>query len=173
MSEKCCLYDVCFVPIINVTMENIADPRHPTEKEIEAITRKAAWALLEESEEYINTENLESVTLYEEDVKKGPLSSPVPIFGQKSLHVATIIERCAYGDTYASILHHPTAEGLLEKIKEHLQKMHDDRELAFAYDEKRLLDVLKKGSDDNNNPYYITVTNWDSEILVSAKVIEL
>lgn len=172
MSRNKCSYDVCFTPMVNVTMEDIADPRHPTEKEIETITRKAAWALLEESEEYINTENLESVTLYEEDVKKGPLSSPVPIFGQKSLHVATIIERCAYGDTYASILHHPTAEGLLEKIKEHLQKMHDDRELAFAYDEKRLLDVLKKDSDDND-PYYITVTNWDSEILVSAKVIEL
>ena len=172
MSNKCCSYDVCFVPIVNVTMEDIADPRHPTEKEIEAITRKAAWALLEESEEYINTENLESVTLYEENIEEGPLSSPVPIFGQKFLHVATIIERCVYGDTYASILHHPTAEGLLEKIKDHLQKMHDDRELTFAYEEKRLLDVLKKGSDDNG-PYYITVTNWDSEILVSAKIIEL
>lgn len=171
MSKKCS-YDVCFVPMINVTMEDIADPRHPTEEEIEAITRKAAWALLEEYEEHVNIENLESVTLYEENIEEGPLSSPVPIFGQKSLHIATIIERCAFGDTYASILHHPTAEGLLEKIKEHLQKMHDDRELTFAYDEKRLFDVLKKGSDDNG-PYYITVTNWDSEILVSAKVIEL
>lgn len=170
--SKNCSYDVCFVPMINVTMEDIADPRHPTEKEIEAIAREAAWALLGEYEEHINIENLESVTLYEENIEEGPLSSPVPIFGQKSLHVATIIERCAFGDTYASILHHPTAKGLLEKIKEHLQKMHDDRELAFAYDEKKLLDVLKKGSD-NNGPYYITVTNWDSEILVSAKVIEL
>lgn len=172
MSKKCCSYDVCFVPIVNVTMEDIANPRHPTEEEIEAITRKAAWALLEESEEHINMENLESVTLYEEDIKEGPLSSPVPIFGQKSLHIATIIERCAYGDTYASILHHPTAEGLLEKIKKHLQKMHDERELTFAYDEKRLLDILKKDSD-NNDPYYITVTNWDCEILVSTKVIKL
>ena len=170
--SKNCSYDVCFVPMINVTMEDIADPRHPTEKEIEAIAREAAWVLLGEYEEHINIENLESVTLYEENIEEGPLSSPVPIFGQKSLHVATIIERCVYGDTYASILHHPTAEGLLEKIKDHLQKMHDDRELAFAYDEKKLLDVLKKGSD-NNDPYYITVTNWDSEILVSAKVIEL
>lgn len=66
--------------MINVTMEDIADPKHPTEEEIEAITRKAAWALLEKSEEYINTANLESVTLYEEDVKEGPLSFPVPIF---------------------------------------------------------------------------------------------
>ena len=165
-------YDVCFVPIVNVIMEDIADPRHPTEEEIEAIIRKAALALLEEYEEHINTENLESVTLYEEDVEEGPLSSPVPIFGQKSLHIATIIERCAYGDTYASILHDLTAKGLLEKIKGHLQQMHDERELTFAYDEKRLFDALEKGSDDND-PYYITVTNWDCEILVSSKVIEL
>ena len=72
-------YDVAFVPIVNVKAE-AADPRHPTEEEIEVIVENATRAVADRFSEKINGENLLSVTLYEEDVLKGPLDRPVSIF---------------------------------------------------------------------------------------------
>ena len=72
-------YDVAFVPMVNVKAE-AADPRHPTEEELEAIVENASRAVADQFGEKINGENLLSVTLYEEDVLKGPLDKPVSIF---------------------------------------------------------------------------------------------
>lgn len=169
--NKKCSYNVCFAPVVNVTMENIADPKHPTDEEIKDITRKAAWALVEESEEYINTANLKSVTLYEENIKEGPLSSPVPIIGQKSLHVATVIERNGNGDTGACILSSLTAQGIFDEVLRYLLNEENERELDFNFDEDALKLALSVGNE-HNGPFYIECENRDTEFLVSAKVIK-
>ena len=72
-------YDVCFNPMVNVSV-SVKDPKHPTEKELETIIKTAAQALLEQYDDKVNGENVALIRLYETDIRKGPDSTPTTIF---------------------------------------------------------------------------------------------
>lgn len=171
MSKKCS-YDVCFAPIVNVMMKDIVDPKHPTEEEKKAIIKTAAQKLLEESHEKLSGENLESITLYEEDVREGPLFSPVPIFRFRTLYVATIIERNESGDTFASILHAFTPKALFGEVIKYLLTEENERGIDMNFNEDELLNDLTVGNEQSGL-FRIECENADTEFLVSSTIIEL
>lgn len=73
-----CSYDVSIAPVVNVKI-NVENPRCPSEKDIDNIIKLAVEAIREEFTEKISVENLQSVTLYAENLEEGPLTRPVKV----------------------------------------------------------------------------------------------
>ena len=80
--EKISSFDVCLSPVVNV-WAHVEDPYQLTEEEIEKITELAQRQILENASEKLSGENLEFITLYEEDVNDRPLASPVTLYNVK------------------------------------------------------------------------------------------
>lgn len=69
-------YDVAFCPMTNVEVE-VANPIKPTEAEMETIISKAIEKIMTNPDDYINEENLQSVTPY--SVNGKPVDNPKPL----------------------------------------------------------------------------------------------
>ena len=92
-------YDVAFCPITNVEVE-VANPSKPTETEMETIISQAIEKIMANPDDYINEENLQSVTPY--SINGKPVDKPKPL-EPKSVDPEILVEltMLAYKELYA------------------------------------------------------------------------
>lgn len=76
--ERKSSYDVCIMPCVNVQV-SVNDPHHPTDEEMRDIINEAYEKAKDNIEDLLQEDNLESVTLINEDTKKAPLIWQRPI----------------------------------------------------------------------------------------------
>jgi len=72
-------FDIILSPMVNVELA-VKDPYNLTEDETEELVRLAREKIIEEQSDVLTFENLETIKLYEANVKDGPLDVPKIIY---------------------------------------------------------------------------------------------
>ena len=78
-TKKISSYDICISPVANI-QAHVKDPLHPTIQETEMLTDMAIEKIRDNLEYLLIGDNLEFITLVEDDIKKEPLIWYAPVY---------------------------------------------------------------------------------------------